>query len=581
MNILIERGIIDMKQKLTLLLALLLVLSLTGLASLAESEGGLSEPGVLPIWTGDEPYVLTVLIAENAYVSDYDDNVYTKWIEESCNVDLQFVYLPEADTGEKLNIMVNTGEELPDIVVHGLDVATAYSYGEAGAFIDLSEYYERGLAVNVSKAVEEFPDWNLLSNITNYDGSIYAVPKIQASPSNETKYKLWINQTYLDNLGLDMPTTTDEFYEMLVAFRDQDANGNGDPNDELPLLGSSSWGGSPVKFLTNAFVHEGDNDMWMLQDGHVTASYIQDAWFDACDYMKKLCDEGLLLPESFTYGRPDITAVAANENNLVGCLFDSSLGFFGNEGTPEYEARLRYVCCDPLIGPDGVQTVAYAQSTTNCQWFVTSSCEQPELAFRVGDFQFSEEAFLLGRYGVEGENWMYTEDYLKDHDVEVTANYAALGFEPVYLVATTDDGAITEIFGTVQNVNWYDKMPYFSGNVENEIGYISRLEDGTVIDGSVYHTIRQTEGTAVYQKYKPGPDVYCPSLNFTTEELEEIGEIRNTLKTFVNEQRTLYITGMDSMLSDREAFLNELNAIGLERVLEVADEAYQRQYVNN
>ena len=102
--------------------------------------------------------------------------------------------------------------------------------------------------------------------------------------------------------------------------------------------------------------------------------------------------------------------MAANENNLVGCLFDSSLGFFGNEGTPEYEARLRYVCCDPLIGPDGVQTVAYAQSTTNCQWFVTSSCEQPELAFRVGDFQFSEEAFLLGRYGVEGENWMYTED---------------------------------------------------------------------------------------------------------------------------------------------------------------------------
>lgn len=41
-----------------------------------------------------------------------------------------------------------------------------------------------------------------------------------------------------------MPTTTDEFYEMLVAFRDQDANGNGDPNDELPLLGSSSWGGA-------------------------------------------------------------------------------------------------------------------------------------------------------------------------------------------------------------------------------------------------------------------------------------------------------------------------------------------------
>lgn len=101
------------------------------------------------------------------------------------------------------------------------------------------------------------------------------MPRIQVSPSNETKYKLWINQTWLDKLDMELPTTTEEFKEMLIRFRDEDPNGNGE-KDEIPLLGSSSWGGSPVKFLTNAFVHEGDGDMLMLKDGHVTASYIQD-----------------------------------------------------------------------------------------------------------------------------------------------------------------------------------------------------------------------------------------------------------------------------------------------------------------
>ena len=101
------------------------------------------------------------------------------------------------DAGQKLNIMVTTGEKLPDIVVMGLDVATAYAYGDAGAFLNLRDYYDRGLAVNVDKAVAAFPDWNLLSNITNHDGSVYAIPKIQVSLSNETKYKMWINKTWL------------------------------------------------------------------------------------------------------------------------------------------------------------------------------------------------------------------------------------------------------------------------------------------------------------------------------------------------------------------------------------------------
>jgi len=558
-----------------LLTAALLVLAL---AVPGMADGELSDPGVYPIWTGSEPYVLTVLVKPDPQVTDWDDNTFTKWVEEKCGVDLQFEFLPDVEPKQKLNIMIQTGEELPDVICFGLSVAEAYTYGDAGALVNLQPYFEAGLAVNCDAAVANYPSWNLITNITNSDGSIYAIPKIQASPQNETKYKLWINKTYLDNLSLEMPTTTDEFYDMLVAFRDNDANGNGDASDEIPLLGSpSSWGSNPVKFITNAFVAEDDRDMWILQDGHVTASYIQDAWYDAVEYLKKLADEKLLAPESFTYGRPEIKAVAGTAGNKVGALFDSSLGFFGNDTEELVEARLRYWPAAPLIGPEGVQYVSYNQSSTSPQWFVTANCSNPELAFRVGDAMFCEEAYLLGRFGVQNVNWMLTEDYLAKHPkAEVTTTFE--GYEGKYLYDATRDGELVNVFLTAQNVNWFDAHPTFSGMQDYLGAYVSKYEDGTIEGPETSGGIRQNSITGVYQQHIPGADLYCPNLNFTNEELEDISEIRATIKSYVNEQRTQYILGAESTLSDRDAFMAELEKIGLTHLLEVADAAYQRQY---
>ena len=144
-----------MKKTLTLAVVLALVLSCLSFAG-AESTS-LSEPGTLPIWTGDEPAVISVLMTPSDFVSDFDDNAYTKNIEENCNVDLQFVFLPSTDGKEKLNIMVAAGEGLPDVICLGLKVDVSKSYGDAGALIDLSQYYDAGLAVNIDSAVERFP----------------------------------------------------------------------------------------------------------------------------------------------------------------------------------------------------------------------------------------------------------------------------------------------------------------------------------------------------------------------------------------------------------------------------------------
>lgn len=557
---------------LTWILALMLILSSFGMAG---AEGNLSAAGEYPIWTGDEPAVITVLIKPSDFVEDHETNLYTKTLEERCNVDLEFTYLPAVDPDDKLNIMISTGEELPDVYVGSLGNATAKSYGEAGAFVNLRPYYDAGLAVNVDKAVAEFPDWNLLSAITNADGSVYGIPKIQVSPSNETRNKMWVNKGWLENLNMEVPTTTEEFYEMLKRFKEEDANGNGDPNDEIPFITSNGWGGTATKFLTNAFVFEDCSDSYrfLLVDGHVSVSYIQDGWFEAADYIKKLCDEGLLAKESFTYSNTDLLAVAGTDEDVVGVMTSSSLGFMGKDTDPY---RLRYICIDPLTGPEGVKYSAYAQSATNSQWHVTSYAENPELCFRVGDTQFTEEFFLLGRFGVEGENWMTAEDYVAANPgCEVAARYGSMGYEGKYVF-------YNDIFGQVQNINWYDQMPYFSGNVESEGAYVAKDAAGNVLSTDNNCGLRQETATGVYQLCKPGADVYVPGLSYTDDELEEISESLSTIRTYVNEQLTNYIIGEQSDLADREVFIDNLkSSFNLDRILEISDAAYQRQYGAN
>ena len=112
----------------------------------SEVKSDLSEPGVLPIWQGEGTPEIGVLLTQNDWVSDYTDNAYTKWIEESCNVKLVFEMLPNVDTATVLNTRVASNVEMPDVLCYGLSLETAKSYADAGALLSLTEYYNKASA---------------------------------------------------------------------------------------------------------------------------------------------------------------------------------------------------------------------------------------------------------------------------------------------------------------------------------------------------------------------------------------------------------------------------------------------------
>ena len=127
-------------------------------------------------------------------------------LEEELGYDIEFVVYPATDYKAKINLMIQSGDKLPDIIIgnDSFDNASIYEWSLAGALIPLTDYYaDPELAVNIQKTYEEVGDFRSL--ITMPDGEIYNIPKFAQSVGNEQGAKLFIDMSVLEELGLPVP----------------------------------------------------------------------------------------------------------------------------------------------------------------------------------------------------------------------------------------------------------------------------------------------------------------------------------------------------------------------------------------
>lgn len=188
--------------------------------------------GMFPL--AEEQTTLRVAIRGQAQVEDYNTNAFTQWYEDQTNVQVEWVVLPANDDEalQKLNLMLSSGD-IPDVIMgfYNITPALLQLYGQQGIFLPLNDLIEQH-GTNVKNAFAQYP--LAQQAITAPDGQIYGLPEINDCYHCSVAQKLWIYQPWLDALGLDVPTTTEEYYQVLKAFKEQDPNGNGQA-DEVPL----------------------------------------------------------------------------------------------------------------------------------------------------------------------------------------------------------------------------------------------------------------------------------------------------------------------------------------------------------
>lgn len=517
-----------------------------------------------------EGTTLTIGLVQNTLTTDYEDNYLTNLIEESTGVNLEFFFFPSDSTEakQKFSMMVAGGEKLPDIVCLSLSDIERYNYGSGGYFIPLNDYMENDAENwNIMMDTWATPEQkaNLLRDAYSFDGNMYVFPTFYCDPADAVALYMSINQTWLDNLGLEVPTTTDELYNVLKAFKEQDANGNGDPNDEIPMMGHTGWQGDVSTFLMNSFTYFAFSSDFGYQltaeDGQLSAPFVTDEFREGLRFIHKLVEEGLLSDLSFSQTDAELKSIMQapdDQDSLVGVVVGHPSPIFGSG-----VARVKdYIGIPSLEGPNGVEYAPFNYQGGSNSIFITCDCENPDEAFRFLDAMQDTELSLSMRFGEKDVHWRYAEGESRYSGIgeEYTAVYEQ-GFNPDEIVPWT----------TENNIIWHD-------NTLNSLPPLLMGGNLNVPDSDELQEYKL--GELCYNtfpaRYNLHPEEMPIKVIFNEEETNRINDIQTSIQTYVDESITRFALGDMDIESGWDAYLAELDAMGLSEYLETSQTAYDR-----
>ena len=538
------------KRILAVLLSALMLLSLATACqdSGPQSSTGSQQPGTPGKVDLSQHREVKLTIQTNSFITSYDDNDLTKKLEEDLNCDITFDLLPAGtDALSKLQLMINGGGELSDIVSYPLSAALTYQYGAGGTFIPLNDYFDNEDIMPNFNAIESEEDkLSMKGDVMSADGNIYTLSMWQPETWNLTPYRIYINMKWLENLDLEVPTTSEELKDVLVAFANDDPNGNG-TKDEIPLLAnyvdSGNYGCNAILALINMFQYTSGSMSGLIlsDDGKtVIAPQTTDAWKEAMKYLNSLTKAGAILPDgSFVYGT-DTTSFKGTLNyqgigteeapegksiNVVG-LFTagSNSGNFTNSGVDENVNYLEYQMMPIPEGPDGTAYSPYSAPTASTYWYVTSHAADPDFCVMMGDWFYETKNSMWVRYGLEEVDWTMDEQFCANWYTEHTAlleEYADVGAKQTKLDYE---------WVVLNNTIWSDNTNHFWHN--QQLRYMDMdtfdYHYGTYYDPETFEYWYGSTLTDTSLEYysEAHPEYYLPQLTYTDEEQNQITEFQ-------------------------------------------------------
>lgn len=505
---------------------------------------------------GTKSGALKVGIPQKASVSDYDDNAYTKYIEENTGVEIEFVYFSStaSEYTQQLALMASSKEELPDVMLGflGLGNRAVNQYGEDGYFLDLTKLIDEHADTfkeQYDKLTDKVKSLVDLKMKNPNNGCIYGMPVVGQVLIDNIQSLNFINQTWLDKLGMKAPTTIDELYNVLKAFATKDPNENG-MADELPMLG----GDDLINYVVNSYIYYEQAHPWNVDGGVVSAPFITDEYREALKTLNKLCEEGLYSDLSFT-----VTSSTELKNLYTPSSGTATVGIWcGHPSTKANTASPvldEYVALAPLVAStDKGGYLVVSEDTVRVSAFITKDCEDPELAMQFIDFFYEDETVRRGRHGEPDVDWE------KGEGVDIYGNQVTT---VVLNEQAFFDGAQT----------WCTNV----AGIQTPDNYNVVATEG---DGSSARTAKLLQGSYNLIGSYPLKEDTVRNLEYTTEEDDVKEQYESTLNAYVREQAKLFIMGTIDIDSnaDWNAYVKQIEELNLNDLLNVKQSAYNRQY---
>lgn len=463
-----------------------------------------------------------------------------KEIERVTGINLEIESIPESQYATVISTRLAANTDLPDFLrMEG----SHYEYGIQGVLLNLTPYIEK-----YDTYLEEYLKYEPESKkyFISPDGNYYGWYPVKSGTDLADPYGWIIRKDWLDNLGLKEPYTVDEWYNVMKAFKENDANLNGNPDDEIPwcnpgLECQTVWGHCWGLMMYNS---EG----WSVnENGKVELDWIKPEAKEMFTWLNKCFSEGLIDPEFLSMDHN-----ARFSQNVVG-------GYTRFANTTESRAVLArqggdpnavYVGLPVPLGPDGQQGYmdSYGPADNGNGVAITNNCKDPDLAFRFCDWLWgSEEGNRYMWFGIENEHYIINEQ----GDLEYTD----------YILNNPDGYNPTT---ALQAIGGHE---FFSGirSIEGVWGEWAKMQLDT-------YTENTRNSALIMSKYIVPK---FPALVSEKEEADELALYWNDIKTYYEEQAVGFIVG-DKDLSEWDDYVNTIKSIGLDRVIEIKQKQYDR-----
>ncbi len=435
------------------------------------------------------------------------------------------------------------------------------NYGADGTFIDLTPYLTEEYMPNLAKILKEHPE--IRSAITMNDGRIYGLPAGEqmgtAGIGAENDYSIYtipqfsmINKAWLDDLGLEIPSTLDELHTVLKAFKDNDMSakyyGN-DPGSTIPMsTGFDQWcWGQNIFYAGFGFTNWPNdvcNDLVLREDGTVEFICISDQYREAMTYFHDWYKEGLMDLEMFS--QSDTQLISKCSQGYVGV----ATWWYIEEVMGEYAKD--YVFLPILDGPDGSHnvTVRTGGGTNSGNLSITKACKSPANLLKFYDQWYNGETVMQLQYGPidvyftkKDENGVWQS--ITDEEARQKYNKGAGELKGLY-----------EVYGPKLILS-----EYYSTTFKMEDRAIERL----------------TDLNNYWMPYVNSSITYPVDCVFTKDELDIIDQYKADFESTVAEQEGLWLKNGGPTDSEWDSYVSTLKrSCGMDELLKVYQEAYNR-----
>lgn len=513
------------------------VMTMVGCAACSGGGGGGKEVDL----SGEIPKNLTIFSALGANVasaggSTFNDTTTFQLLEEKtgCHVEWQH---PASGAGkERFNMMIVSGDYPDAIVYNWTDVNGGIeSYVEDEIIVDLTPYIETCMP-NFNKLLEDNPSFK--KDVVTDDGRILAIPYVRNDQELCIYQGTIIRQDWLEKLNLKAPATPEELEQVLLAFKTQDPNGNGQA-DEIPWGAQGFDNAMGVGPLLWAFNTTYD---FHLKDGKVVYGPVTPEFKEGLTFLARLYSEGLIDPDYLTNDRPKMDAKFTSDITGFGFGFQPSTYYPSMNDGKRKVAGIGYL--KSADGSSYCYNSAYTQPVMkNVSLAVSASNPNVAGTLKWLDQLFGGEGVMYANYGKEGETYemvngapTFTEYVTNNPDGKTLA-------QMVGLTCAVRDSA----FPMLQTWQYYKQTLQPWGIEAIETWMADGADTGNIL----------------------------PQISRTQEESERYSELMNPIKTYMQEQANKMITGAIRP-EEWDSVVAEVNKMGIDEVVQIQNAAYER-----